>query len=270
MYARGLSTRDIEDALIDSTGDQILSRTAVSRVTEILQEDFQAFQDRDLSSYQVEYLFLDAVYESIQERFGVSKAVLCAWAICRDGRKVLLHLEMGNHESFDDWREFLRDMIGRGLQMPTTHTTDGSKGLIKAVKACLPDSLRIRCWRHRMQNFQCKVAKVNWPEIKAELYVIREAADYERGKQLAADFIERYHKDYPSLIKAFKEDLEAFLAILKLPRTHRKNVRTTNLIERSFVEERRRTKIVPVFMTEKSLMKLVFATLIRAARRWQK
>jgi len=64
MYARGLSTRDIEDALLEATGDMVLSKTAVSEVTEQMNEEFEAFQNRDLSSFQIEYLFLDAIYES--------------------------------------------------------------------------------------------------------------------------------------------------------------------------------------------------------------
>jgi len=72
------------------------------------------------------------------------------------------------------------------------------------------------------------------------------------------------------LIKAFKEDLTSLLNHLRLPAAHRRATRTSNLIERSFEEERRRTKVIPGFMTEKSGLKLVFATLIRTSRRWHK
>ena len=270
MYARGLSTRDIEDALIEATGDVILSRTAVSNVTEVLYKEFEAFQNRDLSRYEVEYLFLDAIYESLRARFKIKEAVLCAWGITRDGRKVLLHLSLGNKESYEDWLSFLRDMVKRGLRTPTTITTDGATGLIKAVEAVFPKSLRIRCWYHRMQNFSTKVPEEVWPEIKAELMAIRDAAGYEQGKQLAYEFIEKYRDRFPSLVKALKEDLDALLNHLRLPFRHRKCVRTTNLVERSFEEERRRTKIIPCFLTEKTALKLVFSVLIRAAERWRR
>lgn len=71
-------------------------------------------------------------------------------------------------------------------------------------------------------------------------------------------------------MRCFAEDLEASLAHLKVPVRHRINVRTTNLLERSFVEERRRSKVIPRFTDEKSAMKLVFATLIRASDRWSR
>lgn len=82
--------------------------------------------------------------------------------------------------------------------------------------------------------------------------------------------IERFGGAYPAAVKSFGEDLEASLAHLKLPVRHRINVRTTNLLERSFVEERRRTKVIPRFTEEKSAMKLVFATLIRVSERWSR
>jgi len=269
MYARGLSTRDIEDALIEATGDLVLSKTAVSKVTEVLFEEFEAFQDRDLSCFEVEYLFLDAIYESLRKRYGMKEAVLCGWAILRTGKKALLHLSLGNKESYSDWLEFLRDMVKRGLRVPTTITSDGAPGLIRAIKAVFPKSLRVRCWFHRMENFSGKVPEEVWAMIKAELTMIRDASSYEQGKQLACEFISRHKDTYPSLVKAFQDDLDALLHHLRVPVRHRKNVRTTNLIERSFEEERRRTKVIPGFLTEKSGLKLVYASLIRASKRWR-
>jgi putative transposase len=94
MYARGLSTRDVEDALFDATGDRILSRTTVSEVTEVLWEQYDSFTTRDLSGYDVIYLFVDAIYESVRKQFGIKEAILVAWGVCTDGRKVLLHLAL--------------------------------------------------------------------------------------------------------------------------------------------------------------------------------
>ena len=270
MYARGLSTRDVEDALMEATGDLVLSKSAVSKVTDILWKEFEEFQQRDLSSFTVEYLFLDAVYESLRAHFGMKDAVLCAWGITREGRKVLLHLALGQKESYKDWLEFLRNMTKRGLRIPTAVTTDGAPGLIKAVEAVFPKSLRIRCWFHRMENFSAKVPEEDWPEVKAGLVMIRDAASYEQGKQCAHELVAKYKNLYPALISAFTDDQDALLNHLKLPINHRKSVRTSNLAERGFEEARRRTKIIPRFLTEKSGLKLVYSVLIRAAARWRR
>lgn len=119
-----------------------------------------------------------------------------------------------------------------------------------------------------MKNFSSKVPPVVWPELKAELYQVRDASSYDQGKRMAESFIQRYKKTYPTLVSAVSDDLEALLSHLKLPIRHRKSVRTTNLIERRFVEERRRTKVIPGFWTEQSCLKLVFSVLIRASNRW--
>ena len=270
MYARGLSVRDIEDALIEGTGDMVLSKSCVSKVTDILWEDYERFRQRDLSGQEIEYLFLDAVYESVRKLAGIKEAILAAWGIRRDGRKVLLSLGLGNKESYDSWLEFLRDMVGRGLRVPVSINSDGAPGAVKAVEVMFPKSLRLRCWVHRMKNLSEKVPPVQWPELKAEIVEVRDASSYKQGKKLAEGFIERYKKTYPSLICCFSDDLEAILGHLKLPVRHRKSVRTTNLIERSFEEERRRTKVIPGFFTEQSCLKLVFSVLIRASKRWRR
>jgi putative transposase len=270
MYARGLSTRDVEECFRDEkTGELMISRSAVSQITDQLWEDYQEFCEGDLCGVEVEYLFLDAVYESLR-RYGAKEGVLAAWCITTDGRKVLLHLAVGNKESEACWKEFLRDMIGRGLRTPTSVTSDGAPGLLNAIEGVFDKSLRIRCWYHKMGNLRSKLPEEGAEEFLAHARAVRDAATHEAGEAAAACLIERYGELYPAAVKSFAEDLEASVAHLKLPVRHRINVRTTNLLERSFLEERRRTKVIPRLLDEKSAMKLVFATLIRVSERWSR
>ncbi len=99
MYARGLSTRDIEDAFTDEQGRCLLSRSKVSEVTEVLWEQYEAFQNRDLSDLPLLCLFLDGLYEPLRTHGITREAILCAWGITLDGRKVLISLALGNKES---------------------------------------------------------------------------------------------------------------------------------------------------------------------------
>jgi putative transposase len=270
MYARGLSTRDVEECFRDeTTGELLISRSAVSEITDRLWEDYRAFCERDLSEIEVEYLFLDAVYESLR-RYGTKEGVLAAWCITTDGRKVLLHLAVGKKESEGCWKEFLRDMVARGLRTPTSVTGDGAPGLVNAIEGVFEKSLRIRCWYHKLGNIRSKLPAQGAEEVLAHARAVRDAPTYEAGEAQAASLIERFGEIYPAAIKSFAEDLEASLAHLKLPIRHRINIRTTNLLERSFLEERRRTKVIPRLMDEKSAMKLVFATLIRVSERWSR
>jgi transposase-like protein len=267
MYARGLSTRDVEDAFRDATGELLLSRSAVSEVTDQLWRDYEAFIARDLSEISVEYLFCDAIFESLR-RQGAKEALLVAWCIDSEGRKHLLHLAVGNKESEAAWTGFFRHLVDRGMRMPTTVTTDGAPGMIKAVCAVFPSSVRIRCWFHRLSNIRAKLPDEAAPEVMAHLYAVRDAPTLDAARAAADRFENTFSREFPSAVACFADDREALLAIHRVPVRHRIRVRTTNLAERSFEEERRRTKVIPRLMTERSTLKLAFATMIRSADRW--
>ena len=269
MYTRGLSTRDIEDAFREVTGDLLLSRTAVSAITDQLWADFQDFSERDLSCFEVEYLFLDGVYESLRRLAGLKEGVLVAWGICRDGHKVLLHMALGNKESYTAWQDFIRNMQGRGLPAPILVTTDGAPGLIRAVDEAWPNSLRQRCLAHKIRNVVDKVPDNAREEVKALVHSTYYAPNREVGEMIAKDLLQRYQDLYPSAMKSFTDDLEACWSYLRCPAVHHKRIRTTNLLERAFVEQKRRTKTIPGFWTEKSCLKLVFATLWQTSQRWR-
>ncbi len=148
MYARGMSTRDIEDAFRAEDGTSLLSRSAVSEITDRLWESYEAFLAKDLSGLSIHYLFCDAVFESLR-RHGAKEAVLVCWGIDADGHKHLLHIGLGNKESEACWTEFFHHMTRRGLRQPTSVTSDGAPGLVNAIKAIFGSSIRIRCWFHR-------------------------------------------------------------------------------------------------------------------------
>lgn len=267
MYARGLSTRDVEDAFRDATGELLISKSAVSEITDQLWSDYEAFIGRDLSQIEAEYLFCDAVFESLR-RQGAKEALLVAWCIDSGGRKHLLHLAVGNKESEAAWTEFFRNMVARGLRLPTTVTTDGAPGMIKAVEVVFSRSIRIRCWFHRLANIRAKLPDDEAAEVLAHIYAVRDAPTLDAARAAADRFENTYARAFPSAVACFADDREALLAIHRVPVRHRIRVRTTNLAERSFEEERRRTKVIPRLMSEKATMKLAFATMIRSAERW--
>ena len=267
MYARGLSTRDVEDAFRDATGELLISKSAVSEITDQLWADYQAFLARDLSEIEVEYLFADAVFESLR-RHGAKEALLVCWGIASDGRKHLLHLAVGNKESERCWTGLFRNLLERGMRLPTTITSDGAPGLIAAINTVFTKSIRIRCWFHRLANIRGKLPDETAGEVLAHVYAVRDAPTLDAARAAADRFVNTYRRDYPAAVACFTDDLDALLAIHRVPVRHRIRVRTTNLAERSFVEERRRTKVIPRLMDERAAMKLVFATMIRTAERW--
>ncbi len=269
MYVGGLSQRDIEYSLEQALGQFVLSKSAVSELTESLAEEYETFRTRDLSEEAVAYLFIDTVYEPLR-RWGSKTGVLCVWAICEDGRKMLLSLSTAQSESYESCLGVLRDLAKRGMQVPVTITTDGAPGLTKAIDAMWPKSLRIRCWFHKMRNLQQKVPAQAWAEFKKLVVDMRDAPSIDAAQARRQAIIDHYQRDFPEACRCLLDDAEASLNHLHLPQRHQQYVRTSNLAERAFVEERRRTKVIPHLQTEQSLVNLVFAVLIRVSDRWNK
>ena len=268
LDARGLSTRDIEDTFTDEKGRRLLSRAAVSEITERLWEDYAAFTKRALGEHRVVYLYIDGIAERL--RAGQPReAVLAAWGIGEDGRKVLLHLMAGSKEDTETVRAFFQDMRARGLGDPLLVVSDGAPGIIRAIEECFPRSARQRCLAHRMRNLAVKVPTDLWPEFKARVTACYQAPSRAIARNLAEGIRADYATTVPSAVACFEDDFEACIAHLRLPVTHRQATRTTNLLERLFVEERRRLKIIPNGFGEKAVLKLMFAALIRAADRWR-
>jgi transposase-like protein len=268
MYARGLSTRDIEAVFADANGRSLLSRTAVSEVTERLWAEYEAFAGRDLSEFEITYLFVDGIAERLH--LGQPReAVLAAWGILADGKKALLHLAPGTKEDTASCKEFFQDLRRRGLPDPLLVASDGAPGMIRAIEECLPRSIRQRCLAHKMRNLQSKVPEDVWPEFKARAAACYQAASPALARLLRDDIATTYARDLPSAVSCLDDDLEACIAHLRFPLGHRRAIRTTNLLERLFGEARRRTKVIPHAFGERAVLKLMYAALIRAAERWR-
>ncbi len=183
---------------------------------------------------------------------------------------MLLSLSTAQSESYESCLGVLRDLATRGMPVPVTITTDGAPGLTKAIDAMWPQALRIRCWFHKMRNLQQKVPAAAWPAFKRLVVDMRDAPSVDAAQSRRQAILDRYQRDFPEACRCLLDDAEASLNHLHLPHRHQQYVRTSNLAERAFVEERRRTKVIPHLQTEQSLVNLVFAVLIRVSDRWNK
>lgn len=269
MYARGLSTRDIEATLTDEEGNPVLSRSSMSRLSEELYAEYQAFSTRDLSGLDVVYLFVDGAYEAVRQ-YTLNQAILCAWGILADGTKQMIHLEAVGSESKDAWGDFLEGLLARGMPHPLLVITDGGKGVIAALNKHLPQSKRQRCLVHKLRNIAARAPRDKKDQLLAEAKAVYYAPTRSAAETLAEDFIRTHASTYPSVVKSFSDDLEACLTLLEFPLAHRSFIRSTNLIERAFVEQKRRTKVIPAHINERGAIKLVFASLIRASYAWRR
>jgi len=225
-------------------GQFILSKSTVSELTDPLTQEYEAFRTRDLSGYEIAYLFMDAVSEPLR-RWGSKPGVFCVGAICVEGHKVLLTLSTANRESSESCPEVRRDLVRRGLQTPGTLTTEGAAGVTQALAALGPQARRVRGGCHKMQNLQQQVPPQAWPEVKTLVADRRGAppgSEAERRRHLS---VNRYQWDFPEACRCLLDDAAASLNHLYVPQRHQPYVRTSNLAERAFAEERRRTKVIP-------------------------
>ena len=269
LYVKGLSQRDIEAALIEALGVERTGRNVVNEVCRTLRADFERWQERDLGDLPVAYLFLDGIYLKLRPEDKRAVAVLCAYAILRDGRKVLLHLAIGDRESSACWEAFVEDMKRRGLVDPLLAVVDGNAGVRRALGRKLPTTLVQRCQVHKMRNIINKLPHLARPTLKKLIQKAFTARTYKEGLAQGRAIIEGHKESFPAAMKCLERDLEETLTALKFPLAHRRWIRSTNLLERLFGEGRRRTKVIPRFTSEASGLSLIFAVLVDASESWR-
>jgi transposase-like protein len=275
-WVRGLSDRDIEATLAEVLGPEAaLSKSTVSRICAAIGEEFAAWRTRDLSGVRLDYLFLDASHFKMHPG-APAEPVLAAWGIDVDGKPVFMGLAPAASESTDAWDDFLADLVGRGLGAPLLGISDGAAGLTGAFDRAFPASLRQRCLVHRARNVLAKVSVHDQPQVKADFWAIFDVGEAEPGdqavavaRQQAAAFAAKWRSRYPSAVACVTDDLASLTVHLRFPAEHWHRIRHSNLIERTFGETRRRTKVIGRLPGETSCLGLVWAVLDRASRGWR-
>jgi len=268
-FVRGLSMRDVE-SLCEKAGLGKLSKSTASRICEELRERFEAFKRRDLYDVHLAALFLDAVFLSVRPD-GPKEGVLVAWGFTEEGERVLLAVMLGMRESHEDWLELGRDLIARGLGAPMLIVADGAPGLIKAIEQCWPASDRQHCCVHRVRNLLAKLPERERQRARAAYWqALDEATDERDGKQRVKALVEELDKaGYTAAARCLAEDLDALVVHLRYPTRHRRRWRSTNLLERSLGEVKRRTKVIGRFPGETSALSLIWAVLELSSRAWR-
>jgi putative transposase len=260
-FVRGLSMRDIE-SLCEQAGLGKLSKTTASRICTELRERFEQFKRRDLYDIQLAALFLDAIFLPVRPD-GPKEGVLVAWGFTEEGERVLLAVVLGMRESHEDWLGLGRDLIARGLGAPLLIVADGAPGLIKAVEQCWPASDRQHCAVHRVRNLLAKLPERERERVREAYWRALDDATGERdGKQRLQALVDELDgAGYTAAAKCLADDLDALVVHLRYPTRHRRRWRSTNLLERSLAEVKRRTKVIGRFPGETSCLTLVWAVL---------
>jgi len=267
-YVRGRSTRDVEGLYAEVFGGRV-SKSSASRATQVLQAEFDAWRRRDLGDLKILYLFLDGQCQAARAESTEKEGILAAYALCEDGKVVLLHLGLGPRESTDAWVAFLHDLTARNLATLLLVVIDGNPGLRKAVKQVFTGVRVQRCQVHKLRNILAKLPKLAAAQLKPLVQQAFLAPDHATGLRRGRALIARFRARYPEAMACLEKDLEECLTYLLFPKEHQRRLRTTNLLERTFAESRRRPKVIPRFPGERSCLTLLYATLITASRTWR-
>jgi transposase-like protein len=275
-WVRGLSDRDVEAALAEVLGPEAaLSRSTVSRICAELKEQFARFCESDLSGLRLDYLFLDGANFKMHEH-ARPEPVLVAWGIDTDGHPRLVAIEAAASESTDAWGDFLAGLKARGLGPPLLVISDGAPGLIAAIEVKLPHSLRQRCVIHRLRNAATKVSAGDLDAFKSDWWSVFDNVEEPPGDAAVKECLHRldgfranWEKAYPAAVACLVEDFASLSVHLRFPAEHWRRVRHTNLIERTFGESRRRTKVIGRLPGERSCVTLIWAVLDRQSRGWR-
>jgi len=268
MYVQGVSTRRVKKIVEELCGMDV-SSTQVSRAAAELDVLLEAWRTRELGQYR--YVLLDARYEKVRQGGQVlDAAVLIACGVGEDGKREVLGISVSLSEAEVHWRRFLSDLKDRGLYGIEFIVSDAHEGLAAARRAVFPSVPWQRCQFHLQQNAgQYVPNQAMKSPVASDIRSIFNAPDREEAERLLDKFIKRYEKTAPKLAEWAEEALPEGLTVFSLPPTHRRRMRTTNLVERLNEEIHRRTRVARLFPNEASCLRLVTAIVMEISEEWQ-
>jgi len=267
-YFAGVSTRKMNQ-LFEELGVAGIDRSLVSRCAAQIDKEVEIWKNRDLDQHYV-YIWLDALYVKVRTEQGVvSRAVLVAIGLRKDGYRDVLGLYLGNKESYYNWKDFLQSLKARGLERSELWISDEHDGLIQAIEECFPGQLRQRCIIHWMRNAQSKVSKTDlvWllPLIK-DLVGSRTIESFNLAWKELTKTVEIKGKD--RLLEWLEDTYHEISVYLEFPFSHWSKIKSTNPLERLNQELRRRERSVRIFPNDESCIRLLGAILQDYSEEW--
>ncbi len=259
-FLRGLSTRQVGRVVALLTEEAVSAQT-VSKLTRVLDRLVRAYHQAPLQD-EWAYLFLDGVSLRVRRPSGRKRVqMLVAYGVRPNGERQLLAFQRAKGESQAAWEGLLEDLYRRGLegQNLLLIITDGCAGLAAALQTVYPRVPHQRCWVHKMRNILEHVRKRDYEAVKADAQAIYGAESRGEAEQAFGAFRARWQGIYGGMVKRLGRDLPELLSFFSFPRALWRKLRTTNVIERCFVEVRRRTRPMVCFVNVASVDRIIYA-----------
>lgn len=267
LYARGLTTREINDQIQDLYGIEV-SATMVSNITDKIIPEIKEWQNRPLDSvYPI--VFIDAVHFSVREESRVvKKAAYIVLGINKDGYKDIMGVWVGENESSKFWLGVLNDLKQRGVEDILIMCSDNLKGIKQAIEAAYPNTIQQRCIVHMIRNSVKFVSYKDLREFCKDLRSIYTAKNEEEGYAQLQKIKEKWQDKYASAFKTWEENWESICPFYQFSDSIRKIMYTTNTIESLNRQFRKYTKTKSVFPTDMALMKCLYLSVKNISKKW--
>jgi putative transposase len=266
-FINGVSTRKME-RLAQSLGIESLSASQVSEITKDLNEQVEWFRTRPLEK-EYPVIWVDALYEKVRcERHIISMAIAVVQGLTSEGNREILAVEPMYAESEDTYTHLFEQLKRRGVETVWLCISDAHTGLKNAIQKCFLGSSWQRCKVHFMRNILVHIPHKEKESFAAKLKQIWYQPDQECAKQYALLVIQEYRDRFPQAIALLEEGLEDSLQFLAFPHLDQRKISSTNSLERIHKEIRRRTRVVGIFPTTDSYLRLVTSYLIEYTEDW--
>lgn len=268
MYVQGVSTRRVKTIVEQLCGTSI-SSSRVSRAAAQLDETLEAWRNRPLD--MIRYLYLDARYEKVRMDGQIrDAAILIASGVVPDGKRQILGVSISLGEQEVHWRTFLQNLVKRGLCGVQLIISDAHVGLKAARQAVFGGIPWQRCQYHLQQNVQAYVPrKAMQREVAQDLRNIFHAPDLVTAQTWLNEMVKKYQSQTPRLADWLENNVPEGLIVFSFPLSHRRRIRTVNMLERISQEVKRRTRVVRIFPNEASCLRLISAILMEISEVWQ-
>ncbi|MCK5894764.1 MAG: IS256 family transposase [Endozoicomonadaceae bacterium] len=267
LFALGNSYQEFRTHIVDIYG-MSLSNGTINAVTDKLLPELQAWRERDLEAvYPI--VWLDAIHYKIKENGRyISKAIYTILGLNIDGKKELLGLYLSDNEGAHHWLSVLTDLYNRGVKDIIIACVDGLKGFPEAIESIYPDTEIQHCIVHQIRNSLKYVATKNQKVFMADLKCVYKAATLNAAESALDELENRWGAKYPMVIKSWRSKWPTLSAYFKYPDYVRKAIYTTNAVEAVHRQFRKLTKTKGGFANENSLLKLLYAGIMKASERW--
>lgn len=267
MYAKGMTTRQISDTLMDIYGFEA-SEGFISDVTDKLMPQIEEWQNRPLDEiYPV--IYIDAIHYSVRDNGIIKK--LAAYVILGlnlEGRKEVLTIEVGQNESAKYWLSVLNSLKNRGVRDIMIICADGLTGIKDAITTAFPQTEYQRCIVHQVRNTLKYVADKDRKPFAADLKKIYHAPDAERAAEIRDTVEEKWSEKYPTAMKSWRTNWDAITPIFKFSADVRTIIYTTNAIESLNATYRKLNRQRSVFPSDQALLKALYLATFEATKKW--